>query len=146
MESEASSPTYSCPLCHNFVVLTYKLWMSHLRHVHSHDSNFHVVCGVDSCPRTFRVFATLYSHVYRSHRYMLERREKTCTDYTPENDPPSTSSECLLMDATSTSSEGIFICIPNKTQVHKRARFVWDQWLHRSFFGLYFPHQRKVGL
>lgn len=71
----ASSSGYCCPLCEGFVVPTYRLWLSHLRHIHSHDPNFHVTCGVNSCPRTFRVFSSLYSHVYRSHRNMLERRE-----------------------------------------------------------------------
>ena len=70
----ASSSGYCCPLCEGFVVPTYRLWLSHLRHIHSHDPNFHVTCGINSCPRTFRVFSSLYSHVYRSHRDMLEKR------------------------------------------------------------------------
>ena len=84
MESESRceslSSSYACPLCPGFIVRTYKLWLSHLRHVHSHDANFHVVCGVNSCPRSFRVFSTLYSHVYTSHRHMLDSRDRMPTD------------------------------------------------------------------
>ena len=106
---EFFSPSYACPLCSGFIVRTYKLWLSHLRHVHSHDANFHVVCGVNSCPRSFRVFSTLYSHVYRSHRHMLDSRDKMPTDVeyvSPEvgEEQATTSSalptEHMSMDAT----------------------------------------------
>ena len=65
----------TCPLCSDFHVQTYKLWLGHLRHVHSHDPNFHVTCGIESCPATFKNFSTLYSHVYRKHRSKIEKRQ-----------------------------------------------------------------------
>ena len=73
---EEIASLYSCPLCSGFHFTAYKLWLGHLRHVHSHDPSFHVTCGVDSCPVTYRNFSTLYSHVYRKHRHMIEVREK----------------------------------------------------------------------
>lgn len=77
----ASSSSFPCSLCSSpFYLPTYRLWLGHLRHVHAHDSDFYVVCGVDSCPSTFRKFTTLYSHVYRKHRQMLETRTKSAVD------------------------------------------------------------------
>ena len=55
---------------------TYRNWLGHLRHVHSHDPNFFVMCEVDGCPSTFRKFTALYSHVYRKHRSMLELKKQ----------------------------------------------------------------------
>lgn len=71
----ASVSLHTCPLCSDFHVQTYKLWLGHLRHVHNHDPDFHVTCGIGSCPATFKKFTTLYSHVYRKHRNMIEKRD-----------------------------------------------------------------------
>ena len=74
-----SPSSFACPFCPSFSLATYRMWIGHLRHVHSHDPNFFVTCGINSCPSTFREFTTLYSHVYRKHRDMLELKQQLIT-------------------------------------------------------------------
>ena len=55
-----------CPLCES-LSLSFKLYVSHLRLVHSKDSSFNILCGVDGCREVFRAFSAFNSHVYRHH-------------------------------------------------------------------------------
>ena len=56
-----------CPLCGS-PSLTFKLYVSHLRLVHSNDPAFNIMCGVDGCREVFGAFSAFNSHVYRHHR------------------------------------------------------------------------------
>ena len=56
-----------CPLCGS-LSLTFKLYVSHLRLVHSKDPSFHIMCEVGGCREVFRAFSAFNSHVYRHHR------------------------------------------------------------------------------
>ena len=60
----ASSTGYACP----FLSPTLKLYVSHLRVIHSKDANFSVLCGVRGCREVFRTFSAFNSHVYRHRR------------------------------------------------------------------------------
>lgn len=63
-----SAPSNSdCPLC-NFSSPSRSLWLSHLRSVHSDDSDFLVTCGIDGCELSYSKCSSLVSHIYRHHR------------------------------------------------------------------------------
>ena len=60
---------FTCQLCVQAVFTTVLLsaYLSHLFTNHARDPNFHVICGVDNCPQTFRTWHALYRHCRRSH-------------------------------------------------------------------------------
>ena len=63
----AEAGSYSCPLCKTESP-TLKLYVSHLRVVHSKDPSFGIICGVGGCREVFRTFSAFNSHIYRHHR------------------------------------------------------------------------------
>lgn len=63
----ASSTGYACPFCGDISSML-KLYVSHLRVIHSKDANISVLCGVRGCREVFRTFSAFNSHVYRHHR------------------------------------------------------------------------------
>ena len=60
-----------CPIC-DFTTSTLIQWFSHDRSAHSNDPSFCVTCGINGCKRTYSIFSSLNSHVYRNHK------ERTC--------------------------------------------------------------------
>ena len=66
-----SDPLWNCPLCSWFGGLSLKTVLRHVGRVHSHVANFHICCGINGCPRTFRKFVSYRQHLYRHHRETL---------------------------------------------------------------------------
>lgn len=66
----ATSALKKCFLCGS-PSLTWRLYVSHLRVVHSKDPSFHLMCGIDGCREVFRTFSAFNSHVYRHHRDVM---------------------------------------------------------------------------
>ena len=62
-----SKMSTSCRLCHAQCP-TPKLYVSHLRVVHSKDPSFNVLCDIGGCREVFRTFSAFNSHIYRHHR------------------------------------------------------------------------------
>ena len=56
-----------CQIC-GLILLTLKLYVSHLRLVHAKDPAFSIMCGVSGCREVFRAFSAFSSHIYRHHR------------------------------------------------------------------------------
>ena len=50
--------------------------MAHIRRTHSHDPNFPVTCGIPGCCKTYRLFSSFESHIYRNHSELLEETEQ----------------------------------------------------------------------
>ena len=61
---------WQCPIC-SCTSRTLKLHVSHLRLVHSKDTAFSMMCGVDGCREVFRAFSAFNSHIYRHHRQAI---------------------------------------------------------------------------
>ena len=59
-----------CHLC-EYYCPSLRLFVSHLRLVHSQDPNFNIVCNIAQCTEVFRSFAAFNTHVYRKHRTSL---------------------------------------------------------------------------
>ena len=83
--SERSVACKTCPLC-TFEGPSVKTIISHLRVVHSHDPNFAVACGLNGCGTTSRSFSALYSHVYRHHPDIIEKRKAKLVTVSPEEE------------------------------------------------------------
>ena len=45
---------YRCNLCVHFVAFTLALSLSHLVRYHASDPNFHLLCGINGCSKTYR--------------------------------------------------------------------------------------------
>ena len=61
---------FHCRLCGSRLP-TLRLWISHLRLVHSSDPNFSVCCGIDGCQGTYTKFSSFNTHLYRNHRDII---------------------------------------------------------------------------
>ena len=67
-----------CWICYDFAARSLKGVIRHMGSVHSHASNFSIVCGINSCPRTYTKFSlcprtyTKFSsfkrHLYCNHK------------------------------------------------------------------------------
>ena len=64
--------SWRCPLCSYFAAPSLKGTMRHIGSVHAHESNFHVICGIQGCPRSYTNFHTFKKHMYQKHRETLE--------------------------------------------------------------------------
>jgi hypothetical protein len=45
-------------------------------HVHQNDRSFHVLCGLDGFPRTYRNYYSLKTHFHTKHSTILERERQ----------------------------------------------------------------------
>ena len=73
-----------CPLC-NFVGPSIRIWLSHLRAVHSNDPHFNVMCGIDGCTTTPKSFSALYFHIYRKHPKLIASSVRLESEGEPED-------------------------------------------------------------
>ena len=58
---------YVCQLCDHFVSRRLASVLSHIGAVHSHQSGFSVLCGIDGCPRTYRNYQSFRRHIKQKH-------------------------------------------------------------------------------
>ena len=63
-----------CSLCSSFAAPTFEGVLRHIGAEHIFDSNFHLQCGLDGCPRTFHNYSSWRSHIYRNHRKHMQRK------------------------------------------------------------------------
>ena len=99
--------TWNCSLCDSFAASSLKRVIRHIGRVHCHDPAFHVHCGIESCPRTYRNFHSYKKHMYLKHREFLgispkrpslpAHQSNDTIDYsTEENDDDPGPSSCLI--------------------------------------------------
>ena len=62
---------YRCNLCVHFVALTLALFLNHLVRYHTSDPNFHVLCGINGCSKTYRNCISFKNHIKRKHADLL---------------------------------------------------------------------------
>ena len=67
---------YRCNLCVHFTCQTLRSLISHLGRVHKNDNGFHVLCGIDSCARTYKNFFSLRNHFIRKHGAILNGEQE----------------------------------------------------------------------
>ena len=66
----AQVESVSCQLC-GYLSPNLRVYVSHLRLVHSKESQFSLVCGIQECSQHFSTFGAYNSHVYHMHRSNL---------------------------------------------------------------------------
>ena len=63
-----------CSLCSSFASPTFQGVLRHIGTEHAFDSNFHLQCGLDGCPRTFHKYSSWRSHLYRKHHKHMQEK------------------------------------------------------------------------
>lgn len=66
MESSLHSQVFVCSVC-GTRSRCLSLWLSHLRQVHSNETNLNLKCPFYACEAVYSYVNSLYSHVYRKH-------------------------------------------------------------------------------
>ena len=61
-----------CWLCYKVAAPTLKGIIRHMAIIHAHDPEFHIICGIAGCVRTYSNFYSFKRHVYRKHREYLD--------------------------------------------------------------------------
>lgn len=73
-EKRRRNEPWNCCLCDSFQALTLRILLRHYNNIHANEPNFRVVCGIDKCPATFRVFNSFYKHVLRYHKESYDEK------------------------------------------------------------------------
>ena len=62
---------YRCNLFVHFVAFTLALFLNHLVRYHTSDPNFHVLCGINGCSKTYRNCISFKNRIKRKHADLL---------------------------------------------------------------------------
>lgn len=66
---------YRCSLCVGFIAASLRMLLNHLSRNHKSDPNFHVLCGLDGCSRTYRRYLSFRNHLIRKHGFNLSEEQ-----------------------------------------------------------------------
>lgn len=78
----ATAKVYVCykPECSHLPFKSFQRLVAHIRRTHSHDPNFLITCGIPGCCKTYRLFSSFESHIYRNHSELLEEETEQASD------------------------------------------------------------------
>ena len=86
---------YCCNLCTGYLAVSLRELLHHMRRTHSSDPNFHMVCGLEGCPRTYKRFSSFRNHVRRKHNLIYNGRdEKEANNNEDIHDEPEVNVNC----------------------------------------------------
>lgn len=71
---------YRCNLCTGYLAVCLRQLLDHLRRSHSNDPNFHLLCGIEGCARTYKRFTSFRNHLIRKHSFKLKDDEENQVD------------------------------------------------------------------
>ena len=71
---------WSCSICDTFLAVTFQQLLSHIGRCHRNDPNFHCVCGINGCTRTFRKYFSWRKHIFRDHKHINNEHEEEDVD------------------------------------------------------------------
>ena len=60
----------NCSICDVYLAETFEQLLGHIRRCHQSDPNFHCMCGLDGCTRTFRKYDSWRKHIFRKHKHV----------------------------------------------------------------------------
>lgn len=63
---------WNCSVCDTYLASTIQQLLSHIGRCHRHDPNFHCVCGIDGCTRTYKKYFSWRKHILRVHKNINE--------------------------------------------------------------------------
>jgi hypothetical protein len=58
---------YKCNFCYGFTTAELDRLLNHVGRCHSAEPNFHAVCGLDDCTRTYTSYHAYRNHVRKHH-------------------------------------------------------------------------------
>ena len=76
---------YRCSMCLGYLTVSLTELLDHLRRSHSNDPNFHVLCGLDGCARTYKRFVSFRNHLIRVHDIYRKENEPNTNEEIPMN-------------------------------------------------------------
>ena len=63
---------YRCSICLEFVSVSIQTLVKHIGRIHRSEPNFHVVCGIEGCSKTFKKFLSFNNHLIRKHKIVAK--------------------------------------------------------------------------
>ena len=70
-----AAESYICSICNHFTTTTMAAVLKHVGCVHAHEPNFHIVCGIQGCPRTYKNYHSFRKHLRRHHPDCMSSNE-----------------------------------------------------------------------
>ena len=58
---------FECSICNHYTATTMAAVLKHVGCVHAHEPNFHIICGINECPRTYKNYHSFRKHLTRNH-------------------------------------------------------------------------------
>ena len=83
--SAMAEPCYVCSICYHFTATSITAVLRHVGCVHAHEPNFHIVCGINGCPCTYKNYHFFRKHLHRSHPFCMSTHEMS-THQMPSGD------------------------------------------------------------
>ncbi|XP_068707636.1 uncharacterized protein [Montipora foliosa] len=68
---------FRCNLCFDFVAFFLRQLLHHIGKKHRHEPNFHVLCGIDGCTKTYKNFISYRNHMIRKHEVTRTEQNDT---------------------------------------------------------------------
>lgn len=68
---------YICNLCDSFSSPKVRHLLSHIGKSHRNEPNFHVLCGIEGCSKTYKNYYSFRNHLIRKHDVTWEVIDKT---------------------------------------------------------------------
>ena len=154
--------SWNCSMCSHFAAPTLKAVIRHIGAVHSHDAFFHVYCGIEGCPRTYKSFHSYKKHMYLKHRDILDISQPAIpppinpvTATAMENPDMSPHWRCLSHKSAGRSLQHCLSWRPKKwTRIHNPVWMYFSKMSQRclnkksaswkqTFAGLWLPEELK---
>ncbi len=82
-ETTQAQKRITCPICHTFAARNLKGIVRHIGSIHAFEPGFSVVCGLGSCPRTYRNYHGYRKHLYQKHPHFMQVTTKSSTAPSP---------------------------------------------------------------
>lgn len=97
-----------CWICASFAGRNLKAVIRHIGAVHARDPDFHVVCGIQGCVRTYKNYSSFKKHMYRHHKDQLDPVH-------PDSREPSATEASMQSEMTRAEDEGQDLWSPNNS-------------------------------
>ncbi|KXJ08834.1 hypothetical protein AC249_AIPGENE12856 [Exaiptasia diaphana] len=68
---------FQCNICIEFQRDSFAILLNHIGRDHGSDPNFSILCGIDSCSRTYSNYRALRNHINAQHRHLLQGNDTT---------------------------------------------------------------------
>ena len=62
---------WNCSICAVFAADDLKTLLNHIGRCHRNDPNFHCVCGIDGCAKTFKKYYSWRKHIQKKHEMQM---------------------------------------------------------------------------